>query len=156
VAKEKQQWQMTPKDVADVRHEGLPIWSTAVAKMAVDRVDVSELKIKEDSSLSNKYPLFHTSLVNTIASHLITAKDKAAEYNLNHPEVTDTIKNHISGPATFQYYRQGHLVYKTHTGLEFPIPISDTNDATFPSIEKGIFFMRWIRKHLDSIDNPTK
>ena len=60
-----------------------------------------------------------------------------------------TLKDHVSGPVTFQYYRAGNLVYKTVTELEFPVPISDTDGATFPSSEKGIFFLRWIRKHLE-------
>ncbi len=63
-----------------------------------------------------------------------------------------TLKDHVAGMAEFQYYRAGNLMYKTSTGLEFPIPVSDTNDATFPRTEKGIFFMRWIRKHLLELD----
>lgn len=59
-----------------------------------------------------------------------------------------TLKDHVSGSVEFQYYRAGNLMYKTSTGLEFPVPISDTNDATFPRTEKGLLFMRWIRKHL--------
>lgn len=59
-----------------------------------------------------------------------------------------TLKDHVAGNAEFQYYRAGNLMYRTSTGLEFPIAVTDTNDATFPRTEKGIFFMRWIRKHL--------
>jgi len=65
-----------------------------------------------------------------------------------------TLKEHVLGPCTFQYYRQGNLMYKTATGLEFPIPVLDTNDATFKAEDKGIFFMRWIRKHLETLDAP--
>lgn len=60
-----------------------------------------------------------------------------------------TLKDHVSGNVEFQYYRAGNLMYKTSTGLEFPVPISDTNDASFPRTEKGLLFMRWIRKQLD-------
>ena len=60
-----------------------------------------------------------------------------------------TLKDHVSGPVEFQYYRAGNLMYKTSTGLEFTVPVDDTNDATFPRTEKGIFFMRWIRRHLN-------
>ena len=59
-----------------------------------------------------------------------------------------TLKDHVSGSVEFQYYRAGNLMYKTSTGIEFPVPISDTNDATFPRTEKALLFMRWIRKHL--------
>ncbi len=63
-----------------------------------------------------------------------------------------TIKDHVQGIVTFQFYRDNNLWYKTEsTGLMFPVPISDTQTALFPREEKGIFFMRWIRKHLDSI-----
>ena len=66
-----------------------------------------------------------------------------------------TLKDHVSGPVEFQYYRAGNLMYKTSTGLEFTVPVDDTNDATFPRIEKGIFFMRWIRKHLNQQNKFT-
>jgi len=93
MAKEKQLHLMTPLDVANVRKEGLPIWITAVAAMAVDRVDMSELKLKVSDSpgkmLAERYPLFYTSLVNTIAAHLLVsvAKEKQAEFILSHPEL---------------------------------------------------------------------
>ena len=92
MAKEKQQWQLTPQDIAQVRKEGLPIWTTAVASMAVDRVDMSELKLKDGQRLADKYPLFYASLVNTIASHLVVsvAKEKQAEFLLTHPELHET------------------------------------------------------------------
>lgn len=52
----------------------------------------------------------------------------------------------------FKYYRQGNLMYETECGFEFPVPLSDTNDATFPAKEKAIFFMRWIRKQVDLVN----
>lgn len=58
-----------------------------------------------------------------------------------------TLKDHVSGDAEFQYYRAGNLIYKTSTGLEFPIPISDA-DGSFNRVEKGLTLMRWIRKYL--------
>ena len=64
-----------------------------------------------------------------------------------------TLKDHVSGNVEFQYYRAGNLMYKTSTGVEFPVPVSDTNDATFPRTEKGILFMRWVRKHLQETKN---
>jgi len=59
-----------------------------------------------------------------------------------------TIKDHIQGTVKFKFYRDGNLWYETSTALVFPVPISDTNTALFPAEEKGIFFMRWIRKFL--------
>jgi hypothetical protein len=64
-----------------------------------------------------------------------------------------TIKDHIAGNVEFQYYRAGNLMYKTSTDLEFAVPVSDTNDATFPRTEKGIFFMRWIRRHIKELES---
>jgi hypothetical protein len=61
-----------------------------------------------------------------------------------------TIKDHIKGQVTFQYYRAGNLYYKTETNLLFPVPIEDTGEATFLNQDKGILFMRYIRKHLDA------
>lgn len=54
----------------------------------------------------------------------------------------------------FQYYRQGNLMYKiVGDDFEFPVPLTDTNDATFPAKEKALFFMRWIRKQVDLINS---
>jgi len=50
----------------------------------------------------------------------------------------------------FDYYREGNLMYSTDTGFQFPVPISDTNGATFNAEDKPIFFMRWIRKQVES------
>jgi hypothetical protein len=49
----------------------------------------------------------------------------------------------------FQYYKSGELHYKTECGFQFPVPISDTGDATFLVEDKAILFMRYIRKQLD-------
>ena len=40
----------------------------------------------------------------------------------------------------------GHLVYTTSTGIDFQVPLSDTGDADFYAKDKGIMFMRYIRK----------
>lgn len=64
-------------------------------------------------------------------------------------QLSDLIKGKT---VYFKYYRQGNLMYQTECGFEFPVPISDTNDATFPDEEKAIFFMRWIRKQVDVVN----
>lgn len=56
----------------------------------------------------------------------------------------------------FQFYRQGELWYKTETGFEFPVPISDTGDAVFLNEDKALLFMRYIRKQLESIEEGRK
>jgi hypothetical protein len=65
------------------------------------------------------------------------------------------IKEHVSGTVKFVKYLGGNLYYRTESGLEFAVPISDTGNATFPAEEKGMMFMRWIRKHLELIQNPV-
>lgn len=54
--------------------------------------------------------------------------------------------------VTFSHYRQNELWYKTDCGFEFPVPIEDTGDGTFLATDKALLFMRYIRKHLESIE----
>lgn len=58
--------------------------------------------------------------------------------------------------ASFQYYRQGNLYYRTSTGFDFVIPLEDTGDASFLVEDKAIFFMRWIRKQLATDQTATQ
>ncbi|CAB4162940.1 hypothetical protein UFOVP787_191 [uncultured Caudovirales phage] len=60
------------------------------------------------------------------------------------------IKDCVKGNVTFQYYRKGELYYKCQNGLIFPVPVSDTGDASFNNEDKGMLFMRWIRKELEN------
>lgn len=53
----------------------------------------------------------------------------------------------------FVEYRKGNLMY-TISGYEeivFPVPIEDIGDATFKASDKGMLFMRYIRKYLESL-----
>jgi hypothetical protein len=65
-----------------------------------------------------------------------------------------SITEHVKGQVHFSFYRAGNLYYKTDTGLEFPVSVQDANDnsATFLAEDKAIYFMRWIRKHLESLN----
>jgi hypothetical protein len=65
-------------------------------------------------------------------------------------KVTDFIGN----KAYFSFYRAGNLYYiirnkENNNFYSFPVPIEDTNGATFSRDEKGITLMRWIRKAID-------
>ena len=51
----------------------------------------------------------------------------------------------------FQFYRHGELWYTTDSGFEFPVPAEDTGDGVFQRDDKALLFMRYIRKHLESI-----
>lgn len=61
------------------------------------------------------------------------------------------IKPHLKGVVKFQYYRDQSLYYKTEAGLLFPVPIEDIGNATFLAEDKAIYFMRYIRQFLGSI-----
>jgi len=59
------------------------------------------------------------------------------------------IKDHIKDrKIKFKFYRMGILYYETELGLVFEIPISDTGTGLFPSEDKAINYMRWIRKQI--------
>lgn len=66
-----------------------------------------------------------------------------------------SIKDCVKGEVIFQYYKNKELWYKTENGFLFPVPIEDTQDATFLSRDKGIIFMRYIRKHLETITKSS-
>lgn len=65
--------------------------------------------------------------------------------------MTYKIKELVSGTTvTFVEYRKGFLYYNVvGTDFVFPVPVEDTGDATFLASDKGMFFMRYIRKFLD-------
>lgn len=63
-----------------------------------------------------------------------------------------TMLQHVSGTASFEYFRDSALWYRTSdTNLLFPVPVTDVGTATFPATEKGVHFMRWIRKYLNTL-----
>ena len=62
--------------------------------------------------------------------------------------IGDLVKNKM---ATFQYYRQGNLMYVTTDGFEFPVPLTDTGDSTFYDEHSALELMRWIRKQVELI-----
>ena len=54
--------------------------------------------------------------------------------------------------VSFVRYQKGELWYVTECGFEFPVAISDTGDASFSNEDKALLFMRWIRKHIENIN----
>jgi hypothetical protein len=56
----------------------------------------------------------------------------------------------------FLHYKLGELWYRTDTGFEFPVPISDCGDGTFLAEDKAIFFMRYIRKHVAYLEEASR
>lgn len=55
--------------------------------------------------------------------------------------------------TTFSFFRDNELWYETDTGFTFPVPINDAQGATFLAKDKSIFFTRWIRRHLKTIED---
>ena len=60
------------------------------------------------------------------------------------------IKEMVMGDkhVTFVRYKDSELWYRTDCGFEFPVPISDTGNATFLAKDRAILFMRYIRKQV--------
>ena len=53
----------------------------------------------------------------------------------------------------FLYFREGNFIYRTEDGFEFPVPLSDIGSATLMANDKAIYFMRYIRKHIELTNN---
>jgi len=51
----------------------------------------------------------------------------------------------------FQYFRDGEFWYKTESGFSFPVPLADLGNATLNAEDKATLFVRYIRKHLDTL-----
>lgn len=62
--------------------------------------------------------------------------------------IKDMVKDNRK--VRFSFYRDRQLFYRTESGFEFPVPIDDIGNATE---DKAILFMRYIRKHLKTIDD---
>jgi hypothetical protein len=69
-----------------------------------------------------------------------------------------SIARHVQGMVQFSFYRAGNLYYKTETGIEFPVPAfdADQQSATFLATDKAIYYMRWIRRHLEALDSAEQ
>lgn len=56
-------------------------------------------------------------------------------------------------------YTSGNLWYMAENGFEFPVPVHDRKEvgnATFLAEDKAIYFMRYIRKHIQYLDDARK
>lgn len=63
------------------------------------------------------------------------------------------LKSRVKGSVNFHYFKDDSLWYITDDNWIFPIPISETGNSQgsspkFEACMKGIFCMRWIRKHM--------
>lgn len=67
----------------------------------------------------------------------------------------NTIKDMVKDnkEVRFVFYRKGQLFYETECGFLFPVDIEDTGDGEFKARDKAIFFMRYIKKQMKSIED---
>ena len=52
----------------------------------------------------------------------------------------------------FTHYFDGNLWYETEDFFAFPVPISDVGNATFKPVDYAPLFMRYIRKHIETVE----
>lgn len=67
-----------------------------------------------------------------------------------------TLKDHVKGTVSFLSLADGALWYVTDDGFEFPVPLEDTKGAVFLNKDRALLFMRWIRKHMEMIEQAHK
>jgi len=63
-------------------------------------------------------------------------------------ELKDLVKENVK----FLYYQKKELWYETdQTHFVFSVPIEDCGDGRFLAQDKGIIFMRYLRKYLEDL-----
>ena len=73
-----------------------------------------------------------------------------------------SLKEIVKGKIYFSFYRDDKLWYKTEVdGFEFPIPLAEiradsSTHPTFLAEDKGIYFMRYIRKYLATLQEELE
>lgn len=69
-----------------------------------------------------------------------------------------SLKDRVTGDktVTFVRYQNKDLWYVCEDGFEFPVPIDDAGSAEFKAQDRALFFMRWIRKHMDVISQALE
>jgi len=63
-----------------------------------------------------------------------------------------SLKERVAGPVRFVKMVNSELWYICQDNFEFAIPMEDTAGAEFKAEDKGMFFMRWIRKHMEMLE----
>jgi hypothetical protein len=70
------------------------------------------------------------------------------------PRITQLVREQ----AKFTHYEEGNLWYQVGWNeddgtlggfFDFPIPVEDASTGKFLSSDRAMFFMRWIRRHLE-------
>ena len=68
--------------------------------------------------------------------------------------LTDMVRDQKK--VRFSFYRDSNLWYSTECGFEFPVPTDDIGNATFLAEDKALLFMRYIRKHMERIEQAKE
>lgn len=64
--------------------------------------------------------------------------------------------DHVKGTSKFQRYCGGYLYYVTDTGIEFTVPVVDIDSGSVRDEEKTMTLMRWLRQHIDWVNENNK
>lgn len=69
-----------------------------------------------------------------------------------------TIKDMVKDGKQVEFvcYRHSELWYRTECGFEFPVPLDDIGNASFFARDRAMLFMRYIRKHLNMLDQARE
>lgn len=63
------------------------------------------------------------------------------------------LKERVQGRVRFHHYQDGNLIYMCEgDNFEFPVPVTDCGSARFEHIDKGILFMKWIKRQMNLIE----
>ena len=68
--------------------------------------------------------------------------------------IKEMVKDHKK--VRFSFYRDKELWYITEGGFEFPVPIEEIGNATFMAEDRALLFMRYIRKHMEMLEQAKK
>ena len=69
---------------------------------------------------------------------------------------TTILKDRVAGSVKFLKLVNSELWYVCNDGFEFAIPLEDTAGAEFAAEDKGLYFMRWIRKHMSMLETAKQ
>ena len=89
------------------------------------------------------------------ATKLYNLRNKNAErYSMSNEILKDAVRD--GKRVSFVKYFDGDLWYRTENDITFPVPIKEIGSATFLADDKALLFMRYIRKHLDSLSETSQ
>lgn len=73
------------------------------------------------------------------------------------------IKDVMREQANFVRYEDGKLWYQiiyternTQIVWDFPIPVDDAGGGSFGTVEKALTLMRWVRKHIEFLNEVVQ